>query len=159
MAEGRSGKGRPTQRDADERDRAADERDRAADERDRAADERDRAADERDRAADERDRAADERDRAAGGSDDGLGRRDRRLVSRESSVDALRRRLDRFAITRREGEVLVLVMDRFTNAEIADVLYISKRTVESHVSSLMRKLGASDRGELEEVGGGPRKQA
>jgi predicted ATPase/DNA-binding CsgD family transcriptional regulator len=45
----------------------------------------------------------------------------------------------------REGEVLDLVAERLTNAEIARKLYVSVRTVESHVSSLLRKLGVPDR--------------
>ena len=49
------------------------------------------------------------------------------------------------AISRREAEVLELVADHRTNAEIAAALYISERTVESHVSSLLRKTGAADR--------------
>ncbi len=49
------------------------------------------------------------------------------------------------ALTARETEVLVLVRERLTNAEIADRLFVSVRTVETHVSALLRKLGASDR--------------
>ena len=45
----------------------------------------------------------------------------------------------------RETEVLALVRERLTNAEIADRLFVSVRTVETHVSALLRKLGASDR--------------
>jgi predicted ATPase/DNA-binding CsgD family transcriptional regulator len=51
-------------------------------------------------------------------------------------------------VSAREAEVLAAVRDRRTNAEIARQLHISVRTVESHVSSLLRKLGASDRQEL-----------
>jgi DNA-binding CsgD family transcriptional regulator len=54
-------------------------------------------------------------------------------------------------VTRRESEVLAALADRRTNAEIAALLYISPRTVESHVSSLLRKLGATDRFELGEI--------
>jgi DNA-binding NarL/FixJ family response regulator len=41
----------------------------------------------------------------------------------------------------REREVVELVADGLTNAEIADHLYICKRTVESHVENAKRKLG------------------
>jgi predicted ATPase/DNA-binding CsgD family transcriptional regulator len=52
------------------------------------------------------------------------------------------------AMSAREAEVLDALAEHLTNAEIAQRLHISIRTVESHVSSLLRKLGASDRREL-----------
>ncbi|MEV4744733.1 LuxR C-terminal-related transcriptional regulator [Streptosporangium sp. NPDC049248] len=48
-------------------------------------------------------------------------------------------------VTRRELEVFWLVGDRLPNREIAAGLRVSERTVESHVSSLLRKLGGSNR--------------
>ncbi|EME15362.1 ATP-binding protein [Rhodococcus triatomae] len=48
-------------------------------------------------------------------------------------------------ISAREAEVLALVGEHLTNAEIAARLFISVRTVESHVSSLLRKLAVPDR--------------
>jgi DNA-binding CsgD family transcriptional regulator len=56
--------------------------------------------------------------------------------------------LDTTTISVREAEVLNALGDRLTNAQIAQKLHISVRTVESHVSSLLRKLGAADRREL-----------
>jgi DNA-binding CsgD family transcriptional regulator len=52
------------------------------------------------------------------------------------------------AVSRREADVLQLVGEHLTNAEIAARLYISERTVESHVSSLLRKLDVPDRRQL-----------
>ncbi|MGK5111749.1 ATP-binding protein [Geodermatophilus sp. CPCC 205506] len=51
-------------------------------------------------------------------------------------------------VTSREMDVLGLVAAGLTNAEIAGRLYLSPRTVETHVASLLAKLGAADRGQL-----------
>jgi predicted ATPase/DNA-binding CsgD family transcriptional regulator len=48
-------------------------------------------------------------------------------------------------VTDREHDVLSLVAGHLTNAEIAEALFVSTRTVESHVSSLIRKLDVTDR--------------
>ncbi|MBF6436863.1 ATP-binding protein [Nocardia cyriacigeorgica] len=48
-------------------------------------------------------------------------------------------------ISAREAEVLSLVGQHLSNAEIGARLFISVRTVESHVSSLLRKLEVPDR--------------
>src|SRR5262247_3648614 len=44
-----------------------------------------------------------------------------------------------------EAEILALVGEHRSNAEIGSQLFISVRTVETHVSSLLRKLGVRDR--------------
>ncbi|WP_067824941.1 ATP-binding protein [Nocardia inohanensis] len=56
-------------------------------------------------------------------------------------------------ISEREAEVLTLVGQHRSNAEIAAQLYISVRTVETHVSSLLRKVGVPDRRALAERAG------
>jgi predicted ATPase/DNA-binding CsgD family transcriptional regulator len=54
-------------------------------------------------------------------------------------------------ISAREAEILTLVGEHRSNAEIGAQLYISVRTVETHVSSLLRKLGAPDRRALADL--------
>ena len=51
-------------------------------------------------------------------------------------------------VTAREAEVLALIARHLTNAQIADALFISQRTVESHVSAMLRKLQLPDRRSL-----------
>ncbi len=50
-------------------------------------------------------------------------------------------------LSSRETEVLRLLSEGLTDREIAGALAISPRTVESHVSSLLRKLGVRNRAE------------
>lgn len=52
------------------------------------------------------------------------------------------------SLTPKEREVYALKLRRRSNNEIAGQLFISERTVKSHVSSIMRKLGAKGRGSL-----------
>lgn len=51
-------------------------------------------------------------------------------------------------LTQREQEVLVLLTHGLSNAEIGTQLHLSARTVEKHVSSLLRKTETSNRVEL-----------
>jgi predicted ATPase/DNA-binding CsgD family transcriptional regulator len=55
------------------------------------------------------------------------------------------------AITPRELAVLQLLVRDLTNAEIADELYISVRTVESHVANILSKLGVTSRAKAKTV--------
>lgn len=50
-------------------------------------------------------------------------------------------------LTARQAEVLQLLNEGLSNPEIADRLFVSPRTVESHVSAVLTKLDASTREE------------
>jgi len=47
-------------------------------------------------------------------------------------------------ITEREREVLKLIVNEFTNQEIADKLFVSVRTIDAHRRNLLQKTGAKN---------------
>ncbi|MEO7423519.1 MAG: helix-turn-helix transcriptional regulator [Ornithinibacter sp.] len=51
-------------------------------------------------------------------------------------------------LTRREREVVAHVVAGRTYAEIATALFLSEKTVSSHISNLLRKTGTANRIEL-----------
>ena len=63
-----------------------------------------------------------------------------------TDVAAVDEDLDR--LTQREGEVLRLIARGYTYREVARQLFISVKTVETHVSAVLRKLQLSNRHEL-----------
>jgi DNA-binding NarL/FixJ family response regulator len=52
------------------------------------------------------------------------------------------------ALTPREEEVVKLIAEAHTNAQIAELLHLSEKTVESHRANVLRKLGMRDRVQL-----------
>jgi DNA-binding CsgD family transcriptional regulator len=97
---------------------------------------------------------------------DGLGARPRQLMVlqklRDLGVKSLPRsarastRANPLGLTRREVEVAACLAEHLTNDEIAARLYISPKTVDHHVSSVLSKMGVSSRREaarrVEELG-------
>jgi DNA-binding CsgD family transcriptional regulator len=57
----------------------------------------------------------------------------------------------RFALTRREREVLAYVADGRTNRQIAAALFINEKTASVHVSNILAKLGVANRAEAAAV--------
>jgi len=50
-----------------------------------------------------------------------------------------------FSLTAREQEVLALLAEGMTNAQLADALFISERTANRHISNIFTKLGVHNR--------------
>jgi len=48
-------------------------------------------------------------------------------------------------LSRREFEVLDLIAEGLGNKEVANKLFVSKRTVDFHLTRIYRKLGADNR--------------
>ena len=71
------------------------------------------------------------------------------LGARMVAADATaRQRAETDPLSEREREVLHLLALGHTNQEIADMLFISVRTAETHRAHIMRKLGLTTRAEL-----------
>ena len=66
----------------------------------------------------------------------------------KGSTSAVPPHLARLGITARETEILRLVNAGLSNANISHRLFISTRTVESHVSSMLQKTGLTTRDQL-----------
>lgn len=62
--------------------------------------------------------------------------------------DASKEEADPNALSPREREILQLIAEGKTSREIAEILSLSVKTVQSHRTSLMQKLDLHDRGEL-----------
>jgi DNA-binding NarL/FixJ family response regulator len=65
-----------------------------------------------------------------------------------TSTGTVRPHLAKLGITTREKEVLRLINTGLSNSDIAGRLFLSIRTVESHVSSMLQKTGRESRGQL-----------
>jgi DNA-binding NarL/FixJ family response regulator len=52
------------------------------------------------------------------------------------------------SLTEREIQVARLVVDRKTNSEIATELFLSRKTVETHLRNIFNKMGVATRVEL-----------
>jgi DNA-binding CsgD family transcriptional regulator len=76
---------------------------------------------------------------------DALARRAHLSLVAERPGAAAMSRVDDFGLTDREVEVLRLVADGFSNGQIGQALFISRKTASVHVSNILRKLDVSSR--------------
>jgi predicted ATPase/DNA-binding CsgD family transcriptional regulator len=82
---------------------------------------------------------------------------DRAVAAIETALDAppavapVAEETPPFALSRREFEVLGLILKRYGDKEIADMLSISPRTVGRHVGNILAKLGARSRHEAADM--------
>ncbi len=72
-----------------------------------------------------------------------------KALPREKTIPERRALAERFGgLTEREREVAVLITQGKTNREIASTLVVSRRTVETHVSTILSKLDAPSRSRI-----------
>jgi DNA-binding NarL/FixJ family response regulator len=70
----------------------------------------------------------------------------RRLIERAVTAGGgLRRHPGLDDLTAREAEVLELIAQGLTNAQLAERLFVSEKTVKTHVGKVFAKLGVTDR--------------
>src|SRR5205085_10004930 len=106
-----------------------------------------------------RDRAVAELERAAGALDEvgAVRYRDEALrelrqlghhIHRRSQATATPEGAGVESLTKRELEIARCIVDRKTNREIAEDLFLSPKTVETHIRNIFAKLGAESRVEV-----------
>jgi DNA-binding CsgD family transcriptional regulator len=62
--------------------------------------------------------------------------------------DSLYQKLDMYKLTKREKELTVLVLQGYSNRNIAESLFISEQTVKDHLHSIFKKVEIKRRSEL-----------
>jgi DNA-binding NarL/FixJ family response regulator len=84
--------------------------------------------------------------RAVGGGEAFLTNAAERSIIREWMVDGAEGPV--VPLTTREEEVVKLIAEAYTNTQIAEILHLAEKTVESHRANVLRKLGMRDRVQL-----------
>lgn len=69
-------------------------------------------------------------------------------LNEKSESDAISQQEIRYRLSPREREIFKLIADGYTNGQIANMLFISIKTVEKHRANLMVKLGVHDTASL-----------
>ena len=69
----------------------------------------------------------------------------------DSADSAIASRPQRTELTRAEQGVAELVVEGLTNKQMAEQLFVSHYTIDSHLRSIFKKLGVSSRLELKRI--------
>ncbi len=73
----------------------------------------------------------------------------RKIIFKFGTDESVENQLEsQFGLTKREKEVLALLCQGFTNAEIADQLFLSAKTIEGHRANLLSKTGTKNSAHL-----------
>ena len=67
------------------------------------------------------------------------------VIAQKEAVESRSSRLETAPLTEREGEILGLIARGMSNREIAEKVFISEKTVKTHVSNILSKLHLDDR--------------
>lgn len=85
--------------------------------------------------------------------------REPRAAARPDPAAARLQAQERFGLSERQGELMDLIAQGKTNAEIAGELYLAEKTVKNHVNAIFGKLVVTNRGEAIALWLGTRTQA
>ncbi|MBN1271524.1 MAG: helix-turn-helix transcriptional regulator [Candidatus Aminicenantes bacterium] len=68
--------------------------------------------------------------------------------SPQNDLSYLEKTFEKFQLSKREREIMKLIIQGRNNKEIEELLFISYHTVKNHIYNLYQKLGIKHRGEL-----------
>jgi ATP/maltotriose-dependent transcriptional regulator MalT len=71
----------------------------------------------------------------------------KKIEERQPGDDIQNQLVEEYNLTKRESEILSLLVDGASNLQISETVYISVSTVKSHVRNIFNKLNVSTRSE------------
>jgi DNA-binding CsgD family transcriptional regulator len=74
--------------------------------------------------------------------------RTRRLAARIKTEAAMEKFFEKYEISPREREIIMLVLKGKSNKEIEDILFIAMGTVKNHIYNIYQKIGVKNRAQL-----------
>ena len=71
-----------------------------------------------------------------------------RTIISDKIIEFLKLSIEDFGITKREQEIIVALLHGKSNKELAETLFVSEKTIETHLANIYRKVGVKNRLEL-----------